>query len=412
MVIFKGRVIDGNGDPPVEDGLVAVEENKIVFTGEANGYRIPPNAQVISLPGGTILPGFIEGHCHLALGDNYPEIFREHVYNAVCRAVVQMGTLLDCGFTSIRECGGLANLLKPSWNNKTITGPRIFSGGKSISQTGGHADPIKQFPVEFTKHPDRFFSGILADGVPEVRKAARLQFREGADFLKVMVSPGTSCQTRTLMPAEFSDEELLALVEEAENFGSYVCVHAHSNLGIKMALRCGVKSIEHGSFMQPEDAEEMAKQGVILTPTFSTNELSFRSQSRLAPWQQKKVSLSHDKRSESARMAHKAGVTIGYGCDFGGGAITPFELSGMEFEMLVERGGLTPMEAIMAATKVNSRLILREDDLGTLEAGKLADVVLVEGNPLDNISLLANRENIKLVMQDGVIMKNLLAGAQ
>lgn len=408
MVIFKGRVIDGNGGTPIKDGLVAVEGEKIVYVGEKKGYQYDPNATVISVPDGTIMPGFIEGHCHLGLGDDYLKIFREHAYNAVCRTVKQMETLLECGFTSMRECGGLTNYLKPSWADGTISGPRIFSAGRAITQSGGHADPIKYYPIEFSKNPERVFAGIIADGVPEVQHAARLQFREGADFLKVMVSPGTSCQAKSLMPAEYSDEELTALVEEAENFGSYVCVHAHSNPGIKMALRCGVKSIEHGSFMEAEDAEKMAKQGVILTPTFSTNEQSFRKISRLAPWQQEKVALSHERRAASARMAHDAGVTIGYGCDFGGGEITPYELNGMEFELLVSRAGLTPMEAIMAATKTNSKLILSEDTLGTLEVGKLADIVVASGNPLENISLLGNKDNIKIVMQNGVIKKNLL----
>lgn len=408
MVILKGRVIDGNGGSPIEDGLVAVDGEKIVYAGESKGYQYPPDAQVISVPDGTIMPGFIEGHCHLGLGDDYLQIYREHAYNAVCRAVNQMQTLLDCGFTSMRECGGLTNYLKPSWENGTISGPRIFSAGRSITQSGGHADPIKYYPIEFSKNPERVFAGIIADGVPEVRHAARLQFREGADFLKVMVSPGTSCQSRSLMPAEYSDEELTALVEEADNFGSYVCVHAHSNLGIKMALRCGVKSIEHGSYMQPEDAERMAKQGAVLTPTFSTNERAFRNMEHLAPWQREKVARSHESRAASARMAHDAGVTIGYGCDFGGGEITPFELNGMEFELLVSRAGLTPMEAIMAATKTNARQILSEDKLGTLEAGKLADIVVAAGNPLQDISLLGNRENIKVVMQNGTIKKNIL----
>ena len=408
MVVFKGRVIDGNGRTPIEEGLVAVDGNKILYVGEAAGFQYPQDAEVITVPNGTVMPGFIEGHCHLGLGDDYLKIFREHTYNAVCRTVKQMETLLECGFTSMRECGGLTNYLKPSWSQGVISGPRIFSAGRSITQSGGHADPIKYYPIEFSKNPERVFAGIIADGVPEVQHAARLQFREGADFLKVMLSPGTACQARSLMPAEYSDEELNALVEEANNFGSYVCVHAHSNLAIKMALRCGVKSIEHGSYLQPEDAERMAMQGTILTPTFATNERSSRNMERLAPWQREKVAQSHEHRAASARMAHEAGVTIGYGCDFGGGEITPFDLNGMEFELLVTRAGLTPMEAIMAATKTNSKLILSEDTLGTLEAGKLADVVVAAGNPLEDISILGIKDNIKVVMQNGIIKKNLL----
>lgn len=143
MVVFKGRVIDGNGRTPIEEGLVAVDGNKILYVGEAAGFQYPQDAEVITVPNGTVMPGFIEGHCHLGLGDDYLKIFREHTYNAVCRTVKQMETLLECGFTSMRECGGLTNYLKPSWSQGVISGPRIFSAGRSITQSGGHADPIK-----------------------------------------------------------------------------------------------------------------------------------------------------------------------------------------------------------------------------------------------------------------------------
>lgn len=126
MVVFKGRVIDGNGGTPIEEGLVAVDGNKILYVGEAAGFQYPQDAEVITVPNGTIMPGFIEGHCHLGLGDDYLKIFREHTYNAVCRTVKQMETLLECGFTSMRECGGLTNYLKPSWSQGVISGPRIF----------------------------------------------------------------------------------------------------------------------------------------------------------------------------------------------------------------------------------------------------------------------------------------------
>ena len=408
LTVLKGRVIDGNGSEPIEDGLVAVEDNKIIAVCRAQEYPIPPQATVIELEGGTVLPGFIEGHCHIAQGDDFFYLFRENPYHSTCRAIKELRTLLDGGFTSLREVGGMTNYLKAPLSEGLIESPRIFSAGKLISQTGGHGDMIKEYPIEYMQHPMRYFGMTIADGVAEVRRAARLNFREGADFLKVTVSAGVASQESNLFTREYSDDELHALVEEAENFGTYVSAHAHSNQAIKSCLRCGVKSIEHGTFLQEEDLEPMLRNGAWLVPTFSTGYRAQQFPDKVAPWMLEKEKLADEALIHSVQMAHKAGVTIGFGADFGGGEITDYRYAGLEFPMMVEMGGLSPMEAIVAATKTNSHIIQRDDELGTLEVGKLADIVLVDGNPLQDIWLLSDQKNIKVVIQDGKTLKNIL----
>jgi len=409
MIVIKGRVIDGNGGAPIEKGVVVVEGNKIKAVCKDHEFPIPEHAEVIEVPDGTIMPGFIEGHCHMGLGDNYFFWFDEHVFNKVIRAERDMEDLLNGGFTSLRECGGMTNYLKKSWELGLINGPRIFSGGKSISQTNGHADAIRDFPIEMGQHPMRAFSTYLADGVPEVRRAARMQLREGADFLKIMGTGGFADQGNSVHRREYSMAELQAFVEEAEKWGTYVASHCHGLNGIRACVKAGVRSIEHASYIDEATCEELMKIDGWIVPTLATGYRARTNLDRCTPWLREKMLNSYDKKINHLRKAKELGVTIAFGADFGGGGgdVTPFIYNGLEFPLLVEEAGLSPMEAIMAATKTNSRLILSEDTLGTLEPGKLADIVVAQGDPLKNIKLLAEQDNIKVVIQDGKIKKHI-----
>ena len=407
MYILKGLVIDGNGGEPLEKGLVAVEGNKITAVCNEWEYPIPENARVIEVKDGAVMPGFIEQHCHMGLGDDYYRIYREHAYHAVCRVISEMKILLDGGFTTLRECGGMTNYLKGAWEEGLIEGPRICSSGKVIIQSGGHLDYIKDFPIEFTKHHDRNFASEIADGVTEVRRAARMHFREKCDFIKIMGTAGVACQGNKLFTREYSDEELRAFVEEAENYGSYVAIHAHGIDGIRAAIRAGVRSIEHASYIDEQACEDLMKIDGWIVPTLATGHVTLQNLDKRAPWVGPKTRAACAKKSETLRLAHKMGVTIGLGADYGGGIVTDYHIDGLEFPLLVNEGGLTPMEAIVAATRTGSRIVMREDELGTLEPGKLADIVVCGGNPLQDISLLADQKNIKVVMQDGKLKKQI-----
>lgn len=404
MIILKGRVIDGTGTAPLEKGLVAVEDDKIVAVCPQHQYTVPEGAQVVEVADGTIMPGLVDLHVHLALNGNFYLVYQTHPYRLVCVALNDMKKILNCGVTSIRECGGLSNYLKTPQQTGEIDGPRIFSAGKCFVQTGGHFDFIKQYPVEYTKHPERNVISQVVDGITEVRRESRKHFREGADFLKVMITPGAVSQSSKFHVQEFCDDEIRAFVEEAERYGTYVAVHAHANAGVKAALRCGVKCIEHGSFATEEDVEQMAKNDVWYVPTLSTSYRFVQMMDRAQPWVRPKIAAVAENCKNTVRMAHKAGITIGCGADFGGDKICPHGLNGLEVKLLHELGGLSPMEAIVSATKTSAGFLLR-DDLGTLEEGKLADVIVVQGNPLEDMDLLVGPEHIHTVIQNGQMKK-------
>lgn len=407
MLVLKGRIIDGNGGPVIEKGIVAVENNKITVVCAENDYTIPQNAQVIQVENGTIMPGFIDQHVHMGVGDDYYRIYRRHAYVGVCEVIRDMGQILNAGFTSIREVGGISNYLKPAWEDGIIEGPRICSAGRAIAQTGGHWDYIKDYPIEFTKNFDRNINSEICDGVDEVRRVSRMHFREGCDFLKIMGGPGVSCQGNKLFTREFSDEELRAFVEEAEKYGTYVAIHAHAPIAITSALRCGVHCIEHATLIDDEGIELMLKNDAWMVPTLATSYLSWQHIDERAPWVKEKMTMVDNLKGDCLKKAYKAGVKMAFGCDYGGGHVTVHGKNGLEFPLLAEASGMSPMEVITAATKTGAELILRKDELGTLEEGKLADIVVASGNPLDDLWLLANKDNIKVVVQDGKVKKHI-----
>lgn len=406
MILVKGRIIDGNGGEPVDNGLVAIDNNRIAAVCKAHEYPIPPHAEVIEVKNGTILPGLIDLHVHLALGANFYDVYKTHNYHVVCRAIQDMKKMLNAGFTSMAECGGLSNYLKAPWEEGLITGPRIFSAGRCFVQSGGHFDFIKEFPIEYTKHPDRNPVSQIVDGVDEVRRESRRHFREGADFLKIMVSAGVVSQGNKFHVQEFSDSEIRAFVEEAENYGTYVSAHAHSEKGIKAALRCGVKRIEHASFMDERDIEDMVRLGIWYVPTLATGYQFLNHLDQLQPWVVEKEKAADGHLFQYVKKAIDAGVIVGCGADFGGDALCPHGMNGLEIRLLHEIGGMTPMEAIQTATKTSAMMLLREGDLGTLEPGKLADLIVVDGDPLSDLNLLVGPDHVRVVIQDGLVRKN------
>ena len=404
MIVIKGRIIDGNGGKVIENGILTIEGNKIETICNAYDYAIPNNAKIIEIEDGSVMPGFIEQHTHIGMCTaNFVDLHLRHPYHSVCMAIDDMKKILNSGFTSIREVGGFTNYLKEAQSTGLIKGPRICSSGRIITQTGGHGDYIKKFPIEYNKH--RNIYAVIADGVTEVRRQVRENFREGADFIKIMTSAGVTSQSPSTNTQEFADEEILAIVEDAEKYGTYVSSHCISNKGIRAAVRCGVKSLEHAMFLDEQTVEMIAESGAWIIPTFSIAHMYMKNLQLIQPWTAEKIKIAYYEHYKSFELAHKAGIKIGYGCDFVGDYnICPNGPNGMEFERLVE-AGMTPMEAIIAATKTGSEIIKRPNELGTLEPGKLADIVVSKGNPLKDIKILCDTDNIKMVMQDGKIKK-------
>ena len=412
VIVFKGRVIDGNGTSPIEKGMVVVTDNRILLVCRDDEWDIPENAEIVQVDDGTIMPGFIEQHVHIGMGSiKHIELYSMHPYEKVCHAIKDLENLLDAGFTTVRDCGGISNHLKDALATGLIEGPRVFSAGRTITQTNGHFDQIKSFPIEFNEKGN--ILAYISDGITEVRKASRMNFREGADFIKCMLSAGVVSQSRTLNTQEYSDEEIRAMVEEADKVGTYVAAHCISNKGVKAAIRCGVRSIEHAYFIDEDDVENMVKKDLWMFPTLSVTErfmeniIKGTNQHKIPNWLVSKMPDAYESQAQSLQLARKAGVKVGFGCDVVVDAdVCQHGDNGMEFGLLCRRGGYTPMETISMATKFGSEVIM-EPDLGTLEKGKMADIVVVKGNPLVDIDLLANKENIKVVMKDGSIKKHI-----
>ena len=268
MLVLKGRVIDATGAKPIEKGVVVVEGNLIKSVCDAKDFTEVPDAQVIEVKDGTIMPGFIETHTHIgSVGStNFMMAYALSSYEKTCQAVHDMAKLLQAGFTSLRDVGGFANYLKDPIAKGLVPGPRITAAGQAIVQTGGHADGFQKFPVSFNIRND---AAMIADGVDEVRKACRLQFRAGADFIKIMTTGGVTSQGDSPNHRQYSDSEILAAVEEANMHNTYVATHAQTLPGIKSALRCGVKSIEHVFEIDDEAIEMFLKNKAWIVPTFT-----------------------------------------------------------------------------------------------------------------------------------------------
>ncbi len=406
MYVLKGRVIDGTGKKVIEKGIVAIENNKIKSVCEESEFIMPENAEVLEVNNGTIMPGFIEQHVHLGLGTaNYLLVYYRTQYEKTCQAVYDMEKLLEAGFTSVREMGGFANYLIEPIEQGLIRGPRICAAGRIVSQTGGHGDFIQKLPISMNAERNDLVT--IADGVEEVRKACRLSFRSGGKFIKTMTTGGVTSQGNSPKACQYSMSEIQTMVEEADLKGSYVASHAQTLTGIKNALKGGIKSIEHGLELDDECIELFIKNGAWLVPTFTIVKTYLDKLEILPPYAAEKIVIANKNHLSSFQKAYKAGVKIGFGADLVGDKnICPYGINGMEF-VLLNKAGMSPMETIVAATKTGSELIMREDELGTLEAGKLADITVCEGNPLDDISILSDVDKIKLVMLDGKIVKKI-----
>lgn len=398
MYIFKGRIIDGNGGEPIEKGAVVVSNEKILCVCKQNELGQYPGATVIEVTNGTIMPGLIDLHVHIGgLG----KIFTMSPHEATVRALPKLKQMLYSGYTTVRECGGIGTYIRGCQEEGLFESPRINSAGMGVFQTGGHGDALNgmYMPTGMTKNQLTTW-GLVADGEAEVRQQCRYTLSQGADFIKIATSSGVNSRCKTVNKVEFSDAEVRAAVEEAEHFGTYVSSHAVSNGGIKLAARNGVRTIEHATFLDEEAVELIAQADAYVIPTFGLAKVQFDMRNQLDPLVGKKIAIAYEEHVRTWELALKNNLKVGAGTDF-----FPGPDNAMELELLVGLG-MSPMAAIQAATKTGAEILMR-DDIGTLEAGKLADVIIVEGDPLKDISLLRKTENIKVVMQGGKIMKNL-----
>jgi imidazolonepropionase-like amidohydrolase len=414
VALVNGLVFDSTRKP-VFKGNILVNNGKIEKVGKSNEISIPDDYNVIDLKGKFIMPGLIDAHLHLT-GSRSGKV-EEDLITPIgvffARAIKDLESIIDAGFTTVVDAGSIIALqLRDAINEKTIMGPRIIAAGPVLSQTFGHGDthymPIEYVDYRTTKKLTPFTS-LICDGSDECRKAARYAFREGADFIKVMASGGVLSQRDRPEYRQFTLEELKAIVDEANAVGKWVHAHAEGKIGIINSAKAGIKVIAHGDMMDEEAANEVLKAGSVVIPTFAIDYALLEKGSELGvpEWGMKKIKELYEIHVENARLAYKMGIKLATGTDFSGG-VGKHGDNAMELKLFVEKIGMKNEEALISSTKIASEATGLEKLIGTIEEGKIADLIVINGNPLDDINVLLNKNNIQLVMKEGEIYKNKL----
>ena len=401
-LIYSGRLIDGVSNKVFSNKTIVVEKDRIVEI--ADGFLSPAEGdRVVDLRNATVMPGLMDMHTHLSMQFSeraYLERFYLNEADLAYRSTVFARRTLMAGFTTVREVGGqISTALRDAIARGWVVGPRIFSAGKSIATTGGHADPTTGLNQYFAGDPGPK-EGVI-NGVAEARKAVRQRYKNRADLIKITATGGVLSTAKNGQNPQFTEDELRAIVETARDYGMHVAAHAHGAEGMKRAIRAGVRSIEHGTFMDDEVIALMKKHGTYYVPTISAGK-----------WVAEKAKIDgffpEIVRPKAARVgpqiektfarAYKAGVKIAFGTDSG---VSPHGENAKEFIYMVE-AGMKPMEAIQSATRVAAELLGISDRLGTLEAGKIADIIAVKGDPIADISAMLH---VIFVMKEGTIYK-------
>jgi imidazolonepropionase-like amidohydrolase len=410
VVLRAARLIDGSGAAPVQNGVVVVTDDRIVAVGASGSVSVPAGARVIDLGDATLLPGFIDAHTHIIgrpLSDPASDIAAVKdipAYAAIVGVSNARKTLMG-GFTTIRVLGSPDFddvALRQAITNGVVPGPRMQVAAHSFGITGGHCDENGYTPgLE-----DRDYRTGVADGVDEVRKAVRYQVKYGADVIKICATGGVLSEGDAVGATQYTLEEMQAVVSEAAKLDRKVAAHAHGTEGIKLAVRAGVASIEHGSFLDEEGARMMAQRGTFLVPTISAGEFveNAAKSGRLTGLRAEKALAAAQGMRSSVRLAQRLGVPIALGTDAGVGE---HGANGHEFTLMVTWGGLTPMQSIVAGTSSAAKLLGWEKQIGTLAPGKWADIVAVPGDPTSDIKLM---EKPSFVMKGGVVYRNEAAG--
>lgn len=394
--VLKGTVIDGIHETPIVNGLVAVTGNTIAYVGPEEGFAIPEGTTVYT--GQTILPGFIDCHIHLCGEEDACD--GAAFGDTLLAAAYQGGLLIDAGFTSIRDMSEQGTYLARAQKKGLIRCPRVMPGGKCLSVTAGHGDDGHNMTKEEVN--EKAYTCVLCDGVAECTQAVRQQFRKGAEFIKIFATGGVSSPTDGVDDVQFSMEELQAIVAEAKRHHTYVAAHCTGNEGAYQALLAGVECIEHGVMLTQREIDLMAEKDIPLVSTLFVSELCANLKG--PQWFMDKASKCYRRNVETIAMARKAGIRIAFGTDFSNSKNTAYHKEGREFEAMV-RAGMTNWEAIQAGTIHAAQVMRKDAQLGSLEAGKLADIVMVNGDPLADISVLADAANVTAVFQDGKKVK-------
>ena len=405
--IYNGTLIDGNGGEPLLNAAILIKDDKIVDVGEENSIYLPDEEiKKIDAGGMFILPGFIDTHIHVMTNGFKDE---DTLYDPLSlffyKGAENLRKTIEAGITTVRDAG-LADIgVKMAVEQELILGPRVLISVMPLSITGGHFDFWRNsgfdIRISYPGLPEH-----ICDGVEEVRKRVREIIRCKADFIKVMVTGGVISANDSPEHTQFTVEELKVMVEEGKNHDNIkLMAHGHGAEGIKNALRAGVHSIEHGSYLDDEAIQMMIDQDTYLVPTFIAMSYNKKSaeEGDLPEWAIKNALEIVDIHRSNVKKAYEAGVHIAMGTDCG---VIPHGINLEELGFLCDIG-MSAEEAIMAGTKTAAECIGYDDKIGTIEEGKLADIIINKKDPIAHIKSLGNPDNIILVMKDGKIVKDL-----
>jgi len=416
IVLKAARMFDGKSNSLVQNGVIVVKDDKIAEAG--SNVQIPDGARVMDLGDATLCPGFMDAHTHLTsdFSGNYNERRLQeldlNVSEQAIRATEFARVTIEAGFTTVRDLGShfvasrefVDVALRNSINKRVIVGPRMLVATRGIGATGGHFDPTNGFrDFLFGREPD--YTDGIANGPDEIRKAVRFEVKNGADVIKAAVSGGVLSLTDEVDTPQLTPAEMAALVDEAHRLRKKVAVHCHGDQVAREAIDAGVDSIEHGSFLKPDTLTMMKKKGTFLTPTLMASEWIMGKIDNYPPALQAKAKAATAARSDMFRNAVKMGVRISFGTD---AAVFPHGQNAKEFKLMVDLG-MSAIDALKSATANDAELLGIAQKVGTLEKGKLADVIAVPGDPTADITAT---ERVSFVMKEGKIIRQGASGAQ
>ncbi len=406
VVLRAARLIDGTGKASISNAVLIVTDEKITAVGAAGDVPVPAGARIIDLGDVTLLPGFVDAHTHIigrVLGD--PEIetaaVRDYESFGAILSVNNARDTLMAGFTTVRNVGAGGRFddlaLRKAINEGWIPGPRMQAAGHSLGITGGHCDSNGYRPGLM----DRSIEDGIANSPDEIRAAVRFQVKYGADLIKTCATGGVLSEGDAVGTTQYNYDEMKVMVDEATKLERKVAAHAHGTEGIKIATRAGVASIEHGSFIDEEGARLMAQRGTFLVPTMMAGEVVERAaRSGILKGQRAEKALAAAAALRNGiKIAVANKVPIVLGTDAG---VIAHGTNAREFVLMVEWGGMSPMESIVAGTLNGSKLLGWDKNLGSLTVGKWADIVAVSGDPLKDIH---NMQKTVFVMKNGVVYK-------
>lgn len=408
IVLRAARLFDGSSDTLQSPGVIVVEDGRIAGVGASAPRK--PGAREIDLGDTTLLPGFMDAHVHLtgqSSSDDRQDLIDDWSRTpaeTALHATKYLRATLEAGFTTVRDLGSSAFLdvaMRNSIARGEIAGPRILAASKALGSVGGHCDPMNGMAPDFFGREPDWRDGVVS-GAESARQAVRYDVKYGADLIKICATGGVLSRNGDVDSPQLTQAEVDAIVDEAHAKGRKVAAHAHGATGAKRAIRAGIDSIEHGSFLDDEALTMMKEKRTFYVPTlhaFWSLRESLKKGGVMDPRTKLKLSMAARRIDETFRSAVSRGIRIAFGTDAGVGV---HGTNAEEFVLMV-KGGLKPVDALRAATSVDAELFGVAKDLGTLEPGKIADIVAVPGDPTADIAVT---RNVLFVMKDGKIVKN------